>query len=254
MVWEYAYGHIVADIRVDRFSSQQRLLIYMRRCIYKSWWENWYAAAFIILYVQVHICCMLLPLICLSAAAYRLEWRRRGVRCNLNVVCRAFRVGHFTAGLFSCLVCVNCIDTRVSFPSFGGFSLLFVGTRGSTGIRNSRGRIFELNSFHLGQDCPQSFLNLTPSIWVKCPHLSDVVLPSGASFGHVVLNLDPSIWVWGSSFRLEWLEFKECGLSLLSSHSIARTTRESTWYSHLSVGAIRAMLHLLNSRERNFSL
>ena len=92
-----------------------------------------------------------------------------------------------------------------------------VGTRGSTEIRNSRGRIFELNSFHLGQDCPQSSLNLTPSIWVKCPHLPDVVLPSGASFGHVVLNLDPSIWlcfIWGK-FVL-WLELliQECGFNV----------------------------------------
>ena len=86
------------------------------------------------------------------------------------------------------------------------------------------GRIFELNSFHLGQDCPQSFLNLTPSIWVKCPHLSDLDLPSGASFV-LVLDLDSFIWLcsfWGKIFL--WLIgvkcriFKGVGLKLLSSH------------------------------------
>ena len=107
----------------------------------------------------------------LACCCLSLEWRRREVHCNSNFCLPGLSWWMFRDGLFSCRVCVNCTDTRVSCPSFGGFSLLFVGTRGSTGIRNSRGRIFELNSFHLGQDCPQSFMNLTPSIWVKCPHL-----------------------------------------------------------------------------------
>ena len=94
---------------------------------YCCWCHNWsirLAAAFSILYAQVHI----LP----AAAATSNYWesRRRDVRCNLNVVCRAFRVGHFAGGLFRCLVCVNCTDTRVSIPSFGGFSLLLSALAG----------------------------------------------------------------------------------------------------------------------------
>ena len=76
----------------------------------------------------------------------------------------------------------------------------FLGTRGSTGFSNSRGRIFELNSFHLGQDCPQSFLNLTPSIWVKCPHFSGFHLGGLLTFhlGQVwsLSSIFSSIWVF----------------------------------------------------------
>ena len=127
LVCEYTNGYISLISRLIDFGSQQRLLTYMCRYIYESWWENWFAAASNKLYVQVHIFCLLLPLICLSAAASCLEWRRREVCCNLNVVCRAFHIGHFAgcepARIFICLVCVNCTDTRVSILSFGGFSL-----------------------------------------------------------------------------------------------------------------------------------
>ena len=50
----------------------------------KSWWWFGSAAAFNILYVQVHIYCLLLPLICWPAAAYHWEWSKREVRCNLK--------------------------------------------------------------------------------------------------------------------------------------------------------------------------
>ena len=175
-------------------------------------------AAFHTLYVQVHI------LLVVG------KWRRREVCYDLNFVCRAFHIGLFAAGLFSCRVYVNCTDTRVSFPSFGGFSLLFVGTRGSTGIRNSRGRIFELNSFHLGQDCPQSFLNLTPSIWVKCPlflmlsfHLGQVlgmlssilILPFGGVSSGASLSFGWSCW------------FKSVGLMCIKLAPFWRVQREN---------------------------
>ena len=70
--------------------------------------------------------CPLQRLIYRLAAISYWEWRRREVRCSLNVVCRAFRERLFAGGLFGCLVCVNCTDTRVSIPSFGGFSLLLL--------------------------------------------------------------------------------------------------------------------------------
>ena len=112
--------------------------------------DCWHAAAFSIFYAQVHI----LPA-AVAAASYW-EWRRRDVRCNLNVVCRASCVGRFAGGLFGCLVYVNCTDTRVSIPSFGGFSLLLSVLAGAHKSVISAGGNSELNSFHLGQDCPQS--------------------------------------------------------------------------------------------------
>ena len=150
--FEVGHSHLTGT------SSSSYLKFYgMGICLwaYCCWYQNWsiqLTAALLIIcagtYIRVdekigiicagtYIYCLLLPLICLSAAAYRWEWRRREVCYNLNVVCRAFHIGHFTAGLFSCLVCVNCIDTRVSFPSFGGFSLLlFCCCRHSREYRN----------------------------------------------------------------------------------------------------------------------
>ena len=86
LVCEYAEGILKS---IDRLCLQQRLLHRIRLLAAASYWE----------------------------------WRRREVCCNLNFVCRAFRVGRFAGGLFGCLVYVNCTDTRVSIPSFGGFSL-----------------------------------------------------------------------------------------------------------------------------------
>ena len=121
ILWVY----FIADKSIDRFVMQQRLL---------------------------HTTCW-------PAAAYRWEWRRREVHCNSNfslppgLSCWTFRGD----GLFSCLVCVICTDTRVSIPSFGGFSLLLSVLVGAHKSVISASGNFELNSFHLGQDCPQSF-------------------------------------------------------------------------------------------------
>ena len=49
----------------------------------------------------------------------------------------------------------------MSNPSFGGFSLLLFALAGVHKSVIFAGENSELNSFHLGQDCPQSFLNLT---------------------------------------------------------------------------------------------
>ena len=164
-------------------------------------------AAFHTLYVQVHI---------LLVVGRR---RRREVCCDLNFVCRAFRERRFAGGLFGCLVliawhpCVNFILWR----------LLFVVVSALAGAHKaviSAGGNSELNSFHLGQDCPQSFLNLTPSIWAKSSSFLNVDLPSGASFGYVVLNLDPSIWLvpfefyLGQDCPLVGVVIQECGFNV----------------------------------------
>ena len=75
------------------------------------------------------------------------EWRRREVCCDLNVVCRAFHIGLFAAGLLGCRVYVNCTDTRVSIPSFGGFSLLLSALAGVQELVILAGENSELNSF-----------------------------------------------------------------------------------------------------------
>ena len=104
--------YIIADKVDERFGSQLRLLHHFRLPAATSYWE----------------------------------WRRREVCCNLNFVCRAFRVGRFASGLLSCLVWVNCIDTRVSIPSFSGFSLLLSALAGVHKLVIFAGENSKLNS------------------------------------------------------------------------------------------------------------
>ena len=63
---------------------------------------------------------------CWLAAAYRWEWRRREVHYNSNFCLPGVGLSCWTFrdGLFSCRICVNCTDTRVSIPS--SLRLLFV--------------------------------------------------------------------------------------------------------------------------------
>ena len=97
---EYAYGHIpyqlmgIFHITIDRFDMLMGIF-------HTSLWSysisqliDSACSSVSILYAQVHI------LFAAAAASNYWEWRRREVRCNMNVVCRAFHIGRFADGLF----------------------------------------------------------------------------------------------------------------------------------------------------------
>ena len=107
------------------------------------------------------VCCILLVGLLLPIAGNGEEEKSIAIQIS---VCRASGLSCWTfdgIGLFSCLVCVVSTDTRVSIPSF--WWLLFVvvlllsALAGVQEIEILAREFYELNSFHLGQDCPQSF-------------------------------------------------------------------------------------------------
>ena len=81
-------------------------------------------------YILIACCCLLF--VCLLLPLIGNGEEEKSALIWILSVCRVFRAGLFTGGLFSCLVCVNCTDIRVSFPSFWRLLFVIVGTRGST--------------------------------------------------------------------------------------------------------------------------
>ena len=119
-------------------------------------------------YIYIACCCLLF--VCLPAACC---WkRRRAVHCNLNLSDGPFIMDISRAGSSIVLFVLIALTPVCQFHPLAASLLLLFALAGAHKSVIFAGENSELNSFHLGQDCPQSFLNLTPSIWVKCSHLS----------------------------------------------------------------------------------
>ena len=174
--------------------------------------------------VHTYIACRCLLFVCLLLPIVGNGKEEKSIAIQISV-CRAFRGGHFAGTGSSVVVFKLIVLTPVCQFHLSAASLcclgesikvvIFVGENSALYSYQPRARLSSI-LWHFTYQPRASVLWGLPSVW--------------------------SVW------RLS------VGLSLLSSHLIARTTRESTWYALSSVGALRAMLHLLDSRERNFSL